>query len=281
MLLDIEAEVFRTSDHMPIIKLLGALLEQRHEWRPTPAVVTAAETFARECLPKTPGIVEMIHKSLVEAVSSRSKRPTVVVAASAVQDVVDDLLREAVVVVEDQFTEEGFLLALASAFEHHHILDAARKGWLRISHASGKDRMSRFVELECAKFKVVLRVAALLDSDRKKPGPAGDSNQREYALIESLIGTDRVHMWAWREVENYVPAAAWYVRASDRTDEVALIAAMPPGERAYIDFKDKLGKRKPPIIPRQVSLTEDDFAELGTDAVAELRRLLSMISQIL
>jgi hypothetical protein len=197
--------------------------------------------------------------------------------------VVDDLAREAVVVVEDGFSDECFLLAVAAAFGRYRIVAAAdcKRRWLRFAHAGGKARMFRFVAKERGPFNVVVRVAALLDSDRMIPAQRSP-NQDQMTKILAVDGVTEVHMWEWREVENYVPTRVWDDHFSDRSAQIKSIRALPLAQRGYLDIKLKLERRMPsPLIPDDLMLTEDDFAELGPDAIAELKALLAMIERIL
>jgi hypothetical protein len=217
-----------------------------------------------------------------EAVNPRAaNRPQVSVTTADLTDLVSDLGREAVVVVEDSINDECFLLAMAAAFGEHRIVAAEKRRWLRFAHAGGKSRMHQFVARERVPFKIVIRVAALIDSDRRIPQQR-TPNHDQIELIRAVDGVTEVHVWGWREIENYVPCRVWDERFPSRSRAVKRLRDLPLQERAVIDVKQELGGSiRSPLIPAQVTLTEDDFAELGAEAVAELKSLLAMIHRIL
>jgi len=222
---------------------------------------------------------ELIDKCVEEAANPAPAMPTASVQVHQLADVVADLSRPAVLVVEDGINERTFILALASAFGRRRVVDAVDRGWLRLAHAGGKSRMAQFVAAERQHFRVLVRVAAVLDSDRRQPGEPPPANARQFAEIAAIDGVT-VHMWRWREVENYLPSPVWSHHYPARYDAIQQLSAMIPGQRGFIDTKQIIGKPKP-LIPHQLRLTEDDFAELGPDAVQELRTVISMIDAIL
>jgi hypothetical protein len=292
MLLDIEAAVFAGEDHVPVIRLLDMVAEGRHDWLPSlPDALRADRFVARltEADLRVPALAELVRKSVEEAANPRPRvHWPVRVTVDDLRSLVEDLGREAVVVVEDSISDECFLLATAVAFGHHHIVYAQKRRWLRFVHAGGKSRMDRFVAKERESFAILIRVAALLDSDRKVPAQRSP-NHDQLTKIQSVDGVTEVHMWEWCEVENYVPTRVWDEHFPRKSDEIERIRAMPPEQRGVLDIKHAIGDvrrgRRPqmpsPLIPDHVTLTEDDFAELGPDAVDELKSLLAMIQRIL
>jgi hypothetical protein len=287
MLLEVELPVFAATDHVPVIVLLDMLAKGRHDWRPTLPIALRADQFVAKLNGselKAPALAEWARKSVEEAANPRvAAAPSVVVTAGDLHPMVEDLAREAVVVVEDGFSDECFLLAVAAAFGRYRIVAAAdcKRRWLRFAHAGGKGRMYRFVVKERGPFNIVVRVGALLDSDRTTPAQRSP-NHDQMTKILAVDGVTAVHMWDWREVENYVPTRAWDDHFPNRGAQIKSIRALPLAQRGYLDIKRELGRRMPsPLIPDDLVLTEDDFAELGPDAVAELKAFLAMIERIL
>lgn len=290
MLLEIDAAVFAGDEHLEIADLLKMIIQGRHEWRPDPAVALAAEHFTGTAMPNTPAVAEFVRKKLEEsAYPVRESGPgafgVTTVDAARLARIVRDLGREAVVVVEDQFSDPSFLLAVAGAFGHDWLVRAEERGWLRFAHAGGKDRMDRFVAAERRKFAVVVRVAAVLDSDRSRPGQRTGNHDRA-ERIRAVDGVTEVHIWEWREVENYVPTRVWEHHIPHQRAKISTLRAMPPEQRGYCEVdkmlsaRNRRAKAPSPLMPPEHALTEADFAELGADAVAELRTVLAMISRI-
>ncbi|MEV0216964.1 hypothetical protein [Micromonospora sp. NPDC050695] len=286
MHLDIQADVFHSGDQLTVAKLLDLAMTGRHRWRPDRAVAESAARFA-ETLPFK-AVKTFVEHALVEAYkpAAQPATATAVISSAQLKNLVEDLGRPAVLVVEDEITEECFLLAAAEAFGETDIVQALHNHWLRFSHAGGKDRMVQFVERRRREFSVLIRVAALMDSDRKSAGHR--TKNVTYALqIRALDGGSEVHLWHCRELENYVPSRVWEEAFMDRAPaerdaKLASLRGMPHDARHYLDVKEHFGGKMPkPLIPPQVRLTEQDFDELGPVAVADLRELLAMIRRIL
>lgn len=313
MLLEIEREVFDTEDeHGPVVGLLQMILQRRHVWRPAVGVADAAERWVAANLPTARAFAELIHQCLVEAANPppAGVHPATV-PAQRLPEVVNDLRSKARLVVEDEFTEECFLLAAAQAFGRTRIVEARQQRWLEFSHAGGKDRMPQFVTQRRRDFCVLVRVAAVMDSDRRIPRQQ-TPNHRYAERIRSQ-GID-LHVWCWRELENYVPRQVWELHFPDRDRKIGMLLAMRPDQRGHLDIKHGLqdqletdsevaklfadlpeavreewrtgfARRRrgmpAPIVPDGLVLTEQDFAELGPDVVSELRSVLAMIERIL
>lgn len=305
MLLDTELAVFDCADHPPVIRLLDLVSEQRHEWRPTLPVADAAERFVRENAPNTRALVELVQKCLVEAASPAPAAGTPVrVTAAELRQLVDDLQRPAVVVVEDALTDGDFLLAVARAFGRSRVVTALSRKWLVFAHAGGVGRMRDFVAMHRADFSVLgqLRVAAVLDSDRSIPR----QRTRSHDFAEQVAAQGcAVHVWELRHVESYVPTVVWLRHFPDQDEKIGMLLTMRPDQRGYIHMKRGLGvpggqhlrdlpapvrqqwstglkmPARTPLVPEDLPLSEADFAELGDDVVAELCAVLAMIERIL
>ncbi|MFI9642534.1 hypothetical protein ACIG87_21155 [Micromonospora sp. NPDC051925] len=279
MHLDVRPEVFVQGDKMTVLKLLEMLMVERHEWRPDGQTVDSAARFA-DTLP-IDGVGVFIEHAFTEAESSTAAPVgrQVPITAADLKELVADLSRPAVLVVEDEISEECFLLALAEAFAEQRILHAIKADWLTVGHAGGKDRMPQFVERRRRQFALLVRVAALLDSDRKHAGhrTRNDTYARKIRAIDGV----ELHMWAGREMENYIPCRAWEESLPTRQPKVDALRSKSIEERRYLDVKEHLGSMPRPLINADTCLTEEDFAELGPDVVAELRELLAMIHRIL
>lgn len=283
MLLEVEADAFACDDHLVVYRLFGLGIDGRHRWRLGPAAALAAEDFAASNMPGMRATAEFVRKIAEESANPvPGGMARVVVTRQELRDTVADLERAAVVVVEDGISDECFVLALARAFGESRVVAAERLGWLRFSHAGGLGRMAVFAAREREQFKMVVRVAALLDSDRSAPRQRTPNHDKLERI--KACGVSEVHMWQGREVENYVPTRVWDHHFPHKKVEVDRIRATIPAHRAYLDVKVLLRGRRgmpSPLIPEELILNESDFAELGADAVDELRTLLAMICRIL
>ncbi|MFG1952705.1 hypothetical protein [Micromonospora sp. NPDC048830] len=279
MLLEIKTEVFTTGDRFTVAKLLDLAMTGRHDWRPDKATAESAVRFA-ELLPFR-SVKEFVQQALVEASKPGGAEASVaVITVEQLKELLADLSRPAVLVVEDEINEGCFLVALAEAFGESRILRALQEDWLALGHAGGKDRMEQFVARRRQQFSVLIRVAALMDSDRKHAGHR-TRNDTYAARILAIDGITELHMWECRELENYIPCRAWEESFPGRAPKVDALRRMSAQKRRYLDVKEHFGGKAQPLIPDGIGLTEDDFAELGPDAVAELRELLAMIYRIL
>ncbi|MBX7265829.1 hypothetical protein KIF24_07160 [Micromonospora sp. Llam7] len=277
--LDIKPEVFIQGDKIAVVKLLELLMHERHEWRPDKTTADSAARFA-DTLPFD-GVKVFVEEAFIRATSTVSapQGRRAPITAAELKDLVADLSRPAVLVVEDEISEECFLLALAEAFNEKRIVQAIRADWLTVGHAGGKDRMPLFVERRRRQFAILVRLAALMDSDRKYAGHR-TRNDTYAAKIRAIDGVE-LHLWGCREMENYIPCRAWEESLPTRMPKVDALRGKSAEERRYLDVKEHFGAMPRPLIAEHTCLTEEDFAELGPEVVAELRRLLAMIHRIL
>jgi hypothetical protein len=287
VLLDVDEAVFDAADHHPVITLLGMLAERRHDWHPSLSQAIAADDFVGRATAqlRLPAIAEWIQQAVSEAAfaapSSSITTADVPVRVDELDDIVLDLGRPAVFLVEDKRADGTFIRTVAVALGAQHIPAALDKGWLRIGHGGGNSQMAWHVAEECRAFVCRTRVAALLDSDQARPGDTTTSTEQADEIRKA--GLAAVHVWSWRTVENYIPFAAWehhVARDRARMAELEKLRATIPAQRGRIKIREKLGKISP-LIPAQVSVHEDDFAELGPTVVPELRQVLAMIHEIL
>jgi hypothetical protein len=313
MLLDIAPAVFIAGDHHEIHALIRMDIKDRHPWRLTMVAAMAFDEFARVNLPNTPEARELAEKQFVAAADHSARGQ--VVTLDALAQTVRDLEEPAVIVVESAVSDECFLLAVARTFDATRIVTAVREGWLRFAHAGGTGQFHIHARSACGHFVLRPRVAVVIDSDRKCPLGAG--NDRYVNQIRRAgVPDDAIHMWAGQEVENYVPVRVW-VRHFDRDHPkhamVAMLPRMTTAHRRYLDHKKGLrladasdatqaffadlpqdirdawncglensnGKMPQPLIPKDMVLAKEDFAELGAEAVVELQNILIMINKIL
>jgi len=281
MLLDIEPAVFAGADHAPVIDVLMMVAKKRHDWHPTLAAADRLDRFmqgSREV--KLPVLTEWAQKAFEEAAHPHEdERPAVPVTVAQLEDIVDDLGKAAVLVVENKLGDGGFVRGVARALGEQRVVDALRKGWLRFSHGGGCGQMAKLAADECEAFTLLLRVAILYDGDRYMEGGPSDNDAK--AARARAAGVTEVHVLTFREAENYLPFPVWEHHFPRRTAQISVVRSMPPRQRGYDDLKVRIGKITDPLIPDAVALTEADFAELGPDVVAELRELLAMIHRIL
>ncbi|WP_422773836.1 hypothetical protein ACN28C_13620 [Plantactinospora sp. WMMC1484] len=290
MLLDIDQQVFDADDHQPVISLLSMVAKDRHDWRPMLPAAIEAERFVqklRAAEVKLPALSLWAEKTVEEA--GHRSRPAadvkVKVTLGNLEPVVEDLEKPAVLVVENRIGDGGFIRAVAVALDDAQMARAIRRRWLEFCNGGGSGQMPALGADECKKFAVLIRVAMLFDGDRNAPDQPSQNESKARKAREA--GVPHVHVFHWREVENYVPFAVWDYHFPEETEVIERLRGMIPRQRGYLDIKEEFREgrtrwRMPsPLMPVEVALTEQDFAELGEDVVAELRRLLAMIHEIL
>jgi hypothetical protein len=283
VLLDIEPAVFEASDHTPVIKVLDMVAQKRHDWHPSLAAAASLDRFVAQLTTadiRLPVLSEWAQKAFEEAAHRHETDDSAVqVTLAELKGIAEDLERAAVLVVENRLGDGAFVRGVARALGHGRIVDALRKRWLIFSHGGGCGQMPKLAAEECQGFTLLVRVAALYDGDRRAEGGPGDNDAR--AERTRAAGVREVHVLAYREAENYLPFRVWEHHFPRRQERIAEVRAMLPRQRGYDDLKVRIGRIPAALIPDVVELTEDDFAELGSGVVAELRELLAMIHRIL
>ncbi|NYT96505.1 hypothetical protein [Salinispora sp. H7-4] len=284
MRLDIEPDVFTSGDRLSVIHLLGLAVEGQHEWRPSLPAAISAERFATE---QAPLFSEFVQQALVEAANPAPAAPAVArISADRLKELVSDLRRPATLIVENRIADGGFVRAVAAALGDHQVVEALSQQppWLGFSHGGGSGDIPELAADERAGFTVLVRVAVLFDSDRKAASDPG-RNQEDKAMKCRDNGVAEVHLLAWRMMENYAPFRVWEHHFAHRPEHVDELRAIEPEQRGYLHLKTWFKGRRchPPkrVFPAELTLTEEDFAELGPEVVAELRELLAMIHRIL
>jgi hypothetical protein len=301
MLLDVDERVFTAGEHLPIFSLLGMIADGRHDWVPTPAAVLAAEEFVTANAPNTPDYQELLTAALAAMSYPAEHDNAVRVTLEELRDLVADLSQAAVILVEDSRNDGSFVRALIETLGAEAHVTALRNYWLVIEHAGGTGRLESRTEEFCARFRRLDRVVVLLDSDRNSPNEQTASHTKKEDLAKKPRVAD-VHVWEWREVENYVPGTVWRTHFPYKDDQVDALLAMLPKQRGYLDLKkggwkdSTISSQLAPevrrswakgfplrglvLVPERTTLTREDFEELGPDAMAELETFLAMIDRI-
>lgn len=284
MRLDIEPDVFTSGDRLSVIHLLWLAAKGQHEWRPSLPAAISAERFATEAVP---ALSEFVQQALVEAANPAPAAPAVArISVDRLKELVSDLGRPATLIVENRIADGGFVRAVAAALGDHRVVEALspQRQWLCLSHGGGSTQIPDLAADERAGFTVLVRVAVLIDSDRKGAG-LSEPKQDRVAMKCRDNGVAEVHLLAWRMMENYAPFRVWEHHFAHRPEHVDELRAIEPEQRGYLHLKTWFkGRRCPPptkVFPAGLTLTEEDFAELGPEVVAELRELLAMIHRIL
>jgi hypothetical protein len=281
MRVDISADVFVTATSLrPILNLLHCFATGRHDWSTSPLVVNAARGYLRI---EAPGMAATIanlgQKAIVNAAWQTPISTNIVhVKSDNLIDMVEDLCRSAVVVVEDQENDGRFIRALAYVFGITRIIDAIEKGWLVVRH-SGGERLLLVAQHERRAFRRQVRIAALLDSDRLVPSARTKNHDKADQL--AALGLV-VHVLELREAENYVPnrvlAAAG--RASEMSSKLTELKRMSDVQRGHFDMKHGFGPvNGEPIVKDEQSalFTGLDNRTLRTLRGGFGRHLLSLL----
>lgn len=323
MRVELAAEVFRDDDpttgpYQPadlhrLIELLRCFAEQRHEWVTDAVVVVAVEQFLPKHVPSLAGsYVALARKAAVavQAWTGTSQAGEVVrVTRADLADHAADLCQPAVVVVENQESDGYFLEAVAHVLGDQRIRNALRERWVEICNGGGST-LVKVAREAASRFRRVVRVSAVLDSDRLIPRQRTGSHDKADQLRRLDIA---VHVLERREAENYVPyrVLARIGRAAEASERLKRLKQLTPQQREHYDMKhgfrrvDKstdAAEAHQELFPdidqraRRVlhdgfgtdllkrlhddrnGLTERDFAQLGDDVLTELRTMLATIA---
>ncbi|SEF58079.1 hypothetical protein SAMN04489712_101493 [Thermomonospora echinospora] len=314
MRVELTAAVLETDAHAEdVVLLLRYFKEGRHEWAIGPLLVDAVKVFVDRHVP----VLAPAYKLLAEQAALRhtayrtpSDPEPVRLAPDDIKEHVADLRKSAVVMVEDDATDGGFLKVIARVFDAADVLRAVDRGWLVIDHGGGAGGAFRRAEEKRKEFARLPRVAVVVDSDREMPD---DPPKHETKISELRAKNVRVHVLRLREIENYIPDKCLYRLPSQQDDpaRVKALARLSKEQRAHFDMKNGFGKRSK-VHPRQHALfgkldpelrkdlgrgfgpnvircllnhadalTEEDFRrDVGPDVPGELRAMLAMIREI-
>src|SRR4051794_17911590 len=120
MLLEIDHRVFsdHLSDSMPVIRMVGYTVEERHSWLPSPDVALLAVSFLEDHVPKMVSWREYVTNAAKASAwqSANAPRP-VHVTTDNVTTLVEELGRPAVIVVENARNDGSFLRAVFAAYD--------------------------------------------------------------------------------------------------------------------------------------------------------------------
>jgi hypothetical protein len=312
---DLAFEVFSEAESLPdLLNLLRCFAEGRHDWVADEVVIAAAERYLAEHAPHLASTyTELGRKGTVAAAWSGTIDTNAVrIAAADLAEHTSDLCRPALLIVEDQGSDGCFIRGLARSLQADRVLQALSRGWLEIEHGGGGS-LARVVESAAGRYRRLVRVAALLDSDRMVPGQHTNSHEKAERL--RLLGV-LVHVLELREAENYVPNRVLQAigRPRDASRKLDLLKRLTQHQRGYYDMKIGFGPvNGPPTLPGEQAglfadldadallglrggfgrdllkrmeddsghLTERDFASLGADVLAELRALLSTVISVI
>lgn len=315
MRVNLAVEVFSEAEALPdLLNLLRCFAEGRHDWLADPVVIAAAERYLAEHAPQLASTyVELGRKGTVAAawsgtIGTRGVR----VGPADLAEHAADLCRPALLIVEDQDSDGCFVRGLARAFQADQVLRALSQGWLEIEHGGGGS-LAKVAQSVVGRYRRLVRVAALLDSDRMTPGQRTNAHEKADRL--RLLGV-LVHVLELREAENYVPNGILRAvgRPRDASRKLDLLKRLTQHQRGHYDMKIGFGPVKgPPLVPDEQAalfgsldmevllglrggfgrdllkrmeddgghLTERDFAGLGLDVLAELRALLSTLANVI
>jgi hypothetical protein len=313
MRVETTVELFQTDEHVEhLLALLRHFSEKRHDWAVDPLDVETVEAFLERNVPRLAPVYKALakHAALRQAAYATPKdgRP-VRISPADVADHVSDLSRPAVVMVEDDANDGGFIKVIAKVFGESGLLLAIEKDWLVIDHGGGTPGVFRRAPEARGRFRRLSRVAVVLDSDRKVPDDPPDHDED----IAKLRAADvKTHVLKLREIENYIPDKALRLAGPQCRPEtkVAALAHLTKDQRGYYDMKSGFRGGTIPAcqqtlydgVPDEVvqglaggfgrqviktfiqhadQLTEDDFRnDAGSDIPAELRAMLAMIREI-
>jgi hypothetical protein len=304
MLLELDSGVFATDDGATsrlIVRLIGYVMDFRHEWYPTPAQSVEAAQYCERHFPGMTNWSEfMRNASTASAWQASSKRPAVRVNSETLAPMTNDLGRPAVVIVENGRNDGSFLKAVFAAYDGT-LAQAERLDWLHIDHAGGMGEQGPLADEQARRFSIICRVIVIKDNDKGLTVSTPDDDSEEWPPTQP-----HVHMWHRLEVENYLPdAVLMESRHPDALTMISYLRAMTAEQQRLIDMKHGLKKairedlfqdlhpdcRKAwhhgfagtfpsPLVPESITLTTEDFRKLGNDVHEELSRLLARIRRL-
>ncbi|WP_328608059.1 hypothetical protein OG943_02705 [Amycolatopsis sp. NBC_00345] len=260
MLIDIEVAAFVGGPRnlKDLLVLMGMFADGRHQWMPSDhATLAAAHSYFREHAPTiADSTIVLAEKALVATVwqPGQASMPLQINDAD-VRDATEDLSKAAVLVVEDLTNDGHFIRALAKIFEKEAILSALERKWLVIRH-SGGERLEIVARADRENFSNIVRVFALLDSDKLTPEQQTKSHKKAQRLAELGI---KVHVLEMREAENYVPNQILALCGASRTKssrKITHLKKLTKEQRAYFDMKHGFGPEDQParIHEKQIDL---------------------------
>jgi hypothetical protein len=320
MLVEVDSEVLNDHAHaLDVIRLFDLFLQNVHEWVVDFAQIDDVGDFFGTHVP----VMRDTYLSLAMKTVSASPwrvvdRTPVRVGPGTLSDLLHDLSRPAVLVVENDVSDKSFLRAIAMILDGEDILAAIDRRILDVRNGGGKHGAGRQACEHVEGFRLVPRVALLLDSDRLAPGSSTACHRIADKARQAGV---EAHVLEFREAENYVPnrVLAPNGRRRDTAETSRRLTALKelsPVQRAHFDMKSGFGTRGgtqvtpdpahaglyDDLSPRtlvklssgfgsgltkrmeemasQGRLTGSDLSALGEGVVEELRRILHMLRTI-
>ncbi|WP_394359651.1 hypothetical protein [Amycolatopsis sp. SB7-3] len=206
-------------------------------------------------------------KAIVAEAWAPSTTPAPIsISRDNLRDAVEDLGKPAVLVVEDLLNDGAFIYSLAEVFKEARVYEALNKGWAVFRH-SGGERLELVAKSERDSFHHVVRIFALLDSDRWSPGQVTKSHKKARQLAADGI---EVHVLELREAENYVPNSVLFLCGKHKiiNRRVNALKKLTKEQRGYYDMKYGFGR------PDEPARIRSEHGTLFSDTPAELIKAL-------
>ncbi|MEV6035813.1 hypothetical protein AB0L65_31970 [Nonomuraea sp. NPDC052116] len=318
MRVELHSQLFAGSDHVSEIhELIQLFLRRQHEWVIDPRhAESAADFFGRHFPTLAPGYSDLAVKASVAQAWRATGEDALFISAATIRDDVCDLRQPAILLVEDEFSDRCFLLAICHVLDGADVSEAVERQHLDIRHGGGKDRAGKQAAEAAGRFKRTPRVALLLDSDRLAPGQT--TRCHKIANEVHMLGV-QVHVLELREAENYAPnrVLATVRPYHETSKKIAALKSFDAAQRGYFDMKkgfhgrggrgagvpaghaglyDGVSERTINVLRTGFGdgltelmlhnaagrrLTEPDFAGLGAGVAAELRELLGKLRKVI
>jgi hypothetical protein len=311
MRVELTVGLFTTDTNVEeILMLLRHFGRGRHQWAISPLQFETVKKFLDRHVPQlAQGYCQLALKEsvLYEAYMAPSTAPLVRVSPDDLVDHAADLDRPATIVVENDSTDKGFVLAILRAYDGQDLIKAIERNWLVVEHGGGSDTYRR-AEEKHGEFRRLTRTAVVFDSDRMMPGtPEKNASRIERVRQCGVL----VHVLTLREAENYLPNRLFQALKPYRESpsKIALLKRLTPAQRGYFDMKKGFPKGIPDSqatlyagVPDRVvrglrsgfgdnviklfevhlsqPLTDRDFDGLGPGVSQELRSIVALLRKI-
>lgn len=314
MRVELDSDVFNDSAALTdLLNLLRCFATGQHDWESDTAVAAAAARYFSENAPTFRAGPELGRKGAVAAAWRGAEDQGVVVRIRRddLADYAVDLCQAAQWIVEDRESDKHFVEAVARAFGIGRLVHAIEQGWVEFTHGGGS-RLVSVAAAHISRYRRVVRVGVLLDSDRLVPGERTPAHDKGDQLRQAGAS---VHVLELREAENYVPnrVLATVRHPALTSRRLRHLKRLSPQQRGHLDIKKGFGPPgQAPAVPSKQQalfrgvaasvlrglqggfgsallqrmsecggLCEQDFARLGKDVVDDLRRMLATLSRVI
>ena len=240
---------------------------------------------------------------------------SLIIEPGSFDDYLHDLAEPARVIVEDIVSDGAFLRGLCNPLRNQRVDAALRAGHLLVEHCGGQGRVKAVIKAKAERYRRLPAMVCLIDSDRLTPSARTPSHDLADAIkADSGI---HVHVLEMREAENSVPNRCLAGSARRREDYLRLNALreLSPEQRAFYDMKhgfpstqdgspcpsseqQELYANVSPSVMRTLctgfgdnllaslerdahALSDADFHSLGPGVLAELRRILQFLDDLI